>query len=369
MQRSDKTDLFTTVVMAHPRRAEAAFRLARSIGPSVRVVFDPDPNGPPSSSRTAARAWRYCDATVGHHLVVQDDVLPSPKLIESVNHAIAAHPTAALAFYANSNSWHGAAARAALLAGYGWVSWVPQEYFPTVAAVLPCDIAHEFAELAERQNAEDGDGDGKDDDEVMRLFLASKQRPALVRTSALVEHRATPSIMGYDIAGLRRSVCLAASDEFPGNGQGCLQELSAWPNFAYRRALLRMPSKHNRTDLRTRTRANHLMTVGLTWDDVCALSDELWRDLPTIPERNARARRYMRELCLASYTLGWTLAAIQGPAVTLPRWSPAADASLRSYAEGGLAYQSAVDLWVDHFDIVINFMWRVLELGRTRTCL
>jgi len=369
MQRPDKTDLFTTVVMAHPRRAEAAYRLARSIGPSVRIIFDPDPNGPPSSSRTAARAWRYCDATVSHHLVVQDDVMALPSLVESVNRAIAAHPTAALAFYANSNSWHGAAARAALLAGYRWVSWVPQEYFPTVATVLPCDIAHEFAELAERQNAEDGDADGKDDDEVMRFYLASKEHPALVRTSALVEHRATPSIMGYDIAGIRRSVCLAEPDEFSDTEQRCLWELTAWPNFAYRRALLRMPSTHSRTGLRTRTRANHLMTVSLTWDDVCALSDELWRELPKIPERNARARRYLRELCLASYTLGWALAAIQGPVVKPLSWPPAADASLRSYAEGGLAYQSAVDLWADQSDIVINFMWRVLEIGRTRACL
>lgn len=366
MQHPAKTDLFTTVVMAHPRRAEAANLLARSLGPGARVIFDPDPDGPPSSSRAAARAWQYCDATVSHHLVLQDDVVPTPLLLESVGRAIAAYPDAALALYANSNSWHGAAARVALLAGYGWVSRVPQEYFPTVAAVLPCHIAHEFAELAERQGSADGDADGRMDDVLMCSFLASRQYRALVRTSALVEHKAMPSIMGNDIDGIRRSVCLAAPDEFPDAGERHLPELPALPNFTNRRASLKMPSKHSPTGLLKQDRAHHLMTVGLHWDDLCALSNELWQELPRIPEPNATARSYLQELCLASYTLGWTLAAVQGPGPGPPPRLPATNAALRSYAEAGLAFQSAVDLWADHFDIVINFMWRVLELGRTR---
>ena len=330
----------------------------------MRVIFDPDPDGPPSSLRAAAHAWQYCDATVSHHLVLQDDVEPTPVLLESVGRAIAAYPDAALALYANSNSWHGAAARVALLAGYGWVSWMPQQYFPTVAAVLPCHVAHEFAELAEQQGS--GDAYGRHDDELMLSFLTSGQYRALVRTSALVEHKAMPSIMGNDTEGIRRSVCLAAPDEFPAAGEKHLPELPAWPNFAYRRAMLKMPSKRSRTGLRRQDRAHHLITVGLHWEDLCALSNELWHELPRIPEPTATARRYLQELCLASYTLGWTLAAIQGPGPWSPPRLPSTDAPLRSYAEAGLAYQSAVDRWADHFDILINFMWRVLELGRTR---
>lgn len=366
MRHPAKNDLFTTVVMAHPKRAESASKLARTVGSGVRVIFDPDPDGPPSSSRAAARAWRYCDTTAGHHLVLQDDVVPTPHLLESVGRAISAYPDAVLALYANSNSWHGGAARVALLAGYGWVNWAPLEYFPTVAAVMPCRIAHEFAELAERQDGVDSDADARKDDMLMRSFLADRKYRALVRTSALVEHRAMVSIAGNDMNEVRRSVRLAAPDDVPDARESLLAEVPAWPNFAYRRAVLKMPVKHDRSSFRTQGRADHLMSVGLRWDEVRALSDELWKELPSIPERNSTARRFAEELCLASYTAGWTLAAVQGPGVGRPLRSPATDAALRSYAEAGLAYESAVDLWADHFDILVDFMWWLVEIGRTR---
>lgn len=366
MHHCAEAGLFTTVVMAHPRRTEAANRLAASVGPGARVIFDPDPDGPPSSSRAAARAWRYCDGTAGHHLVLQDDVVPTPLLLESVGRAISAYPDAALALYANSSSWHGAAGRVALLAGFGWVDYVPLEYFPTVAAVLPCAVAHEFAELAERQSGLDGDEDGAKDDMLMRTFLASRPCRALVRTSALVEHGTMPSIAGNDITEVRRSVCLAAPDAFPAAVERRLPELPAWPNFAYGSAKLKTPAEHDPTSWQTLSRADHLLNVGLPWDEVCALADKLWPAPPGIADQNDTARRYLQELCLASYTAGWSLAAVQEPGSGPPARTPLTDAALRSYAEAGLAYESAVDLWAEHFDALIEFIWRALELGRNR---
>ena len=254
----------------------------------------------------------------------------------------------------------------ALLAGYGWVSWVPLEYFPTVAAVLPCHIAHEFAELAERQGSADIEADGRKDDMLMRSFLESRQYRSLVRTAALVEHKTMPSIAGNNVDEVRQSVCLAMPDAFPAAGERHLPELPAWPNFAYGRAGLKTPSEHDRTSWQTLDRADHLLSVGLPWDEVCAVAAELWHELPRTPEQNATTRRYLQELCLASYTAGWSLAAIQGLGSGPPPRTSATDAALRSYAKAGLAYQSAVDLWADHFDILVGFMWRVLELGRTR---
>jgi hypothetical protein len=366
LQLPVETDLFTTVVMAHPRRAEAANQLARSIGHGARVIFDPDPDGPPSSSRAAARAWRHCDSTVSHHLVLQDDVVPTPLLLESVARAISAHPDSALALYANSNSWHGGAARVALLAGYGWVSWVPLEYFPTVAAVLPCHIAHEFADIAEQQGGAAIDSDDRKDDMLMRSFLESRKYRALVRTSALVEHKTMPSIAGNDVNEVRRSVCLAAPDEFSTARESFLSGLLAWPNFAYHRARLKLPSKQGRSGFQTQEREDHLMAVGLHWDDLCAMAAELRLELPEIPARHATQQRFLQELFLASYTAGWSLAAVQGPGARPPRRTPVAEAALRSYAEAGLTYQSAVEQWADHFGVLIDFMWRALELARSR---
>lgn len=171
---------YSTAIMAHPRRAEQARRLVGQLAGQpcdAEIIFDPDPDGPPTALRTAARAWRHCPPGVSHNLVVQDDATIAPGLADAVATAITQHPQAALALFATSTSWNGAASRVALLAGYDWITSVPDEWFPTVALVMPCAIAHEFADLAERNMQADDLGD----DLLLARFLAERGYAGLVR--------------------------------------------------------------------------------------------------------------------------------------------------------------------------------------------
>jgi hypothetical protein len=349
------------VVMAHPSRADAASRLVRQLDGTAEIVFDPDPDGPPTALRTAARAWRRCPPGSSHHLVLQDDIAVAPTLVSSVTRAVRQHPAAALALYANSTSWNGAVARVGVLAGYQWVTSVPGEWFPTQGIVLPCRAAHEFADLARRHS---GDGDGLGDDTLMAGFLAQRGHTGLIRTTNLVDHIGMPSIMGNDDQGIRRSVCFEADLPADGVTGDHLAGLPAWPAFAYRRALLRMPSGHGRQRWQTRTRTEHLATVGISWPEIGTLAGKAYADLPVPPERRARCLRFLRELCLASYTLGWVVSAVPGSPAS--GRSPLMAAALRSYVEAGLGYQRAVDLWTDHSDLLMELARHALEAGMSR---
>jgi hypothetical protein len=359
---SGNASRYSAAIMAHPRRAEPARRLADELaGQSceAEIIFDPDPDGPPTALRTAARAWQHCPPGVSHHLVLQDDVTIAPGLAGAVATAITQHPQAALALFANSTSWNGAASRVALLAGYGWVPSVPDEWFPTMAAVMPCAMAHEFAALTERNVQVKDLGD----DLLLARFLADRGYCGLVRTANLVEHCELTSIVGNDDQGIRRSVCF-----WPGAGEAAgsaVGEVPAWPNFAYRRSLLRMPSGHGRQRWQTRTRSEQLAITGISWPEVGVLSRQVYADLTRLPERRARCHRFLRELCLACITLGWAVAATRGPdsASSLPR-SPRADAALRAYVEAGLSHQPAIDQWAGELGLLTEFAARIVELGR-----
>jgi hypothetical protein len=354
------------VVMCHPRRAESAGRLAARLGRGTEQVFDPEPDAAPSALRTAARAWARCDGTSTHHAVVQDDIEPTANLWPLMENAIRTHPSTVLTFYANSTSWNGASARAAVLTGHTWVPPVPGEYFPTLATVMPCPLAHDFAELAaahlSRQET--------DDDEVLADFLADRGVPALLRCPNLVEHRDLPSLSGWDadprrpdmFGGVRRSVCFQPRTHLP-TVESVLASPPAWAQFNQRRALLRMPSLLGRTRWQTQSRAAQLKVLGISGARLQHLSDAWFEQLPSLPERRGAVRLLIRELYLAGYGLGWVVAGVRPGAPEPPGHSPANDAALSTLVESGLAKDAAVLRWREHWDALTEIVWAAFHEG------
>lgn len=194
------------VVMTHPKRREAAEKLALTAPPgALRVVMDPDPTGTPSVLRTALAAWSSIEEGATHQLVIQDDMMLSENFFERVRLAIKAMPHAALALFALWDSRNGAAVRWGAMTGARWVGAV-NEYFPCVAIVLPRPIAEGFVSYGRARLG------AWPDDILMYRYLREHDVPRYVSVPNLAEHEDRGSISGNAFRGPRRSVCFLPSD-------------------------------------------------------------------------------------------------------------------------------------------------------------
>ncbi|MFE6127036.1 NAD-dependent epimerase/dehydratase family protein [Streptomyces sp. NPDC056437] len=202
-------------VMVHPRRMHIAMELIRSARRGfLDIVLDPEPEAP-VSLRTAIRAWASVPRWATHHLVLEDDALLSTGFTEQAERAAAAAPDDAIAFYSNWNARNGGAVRLGALAGARWVTSAA-EYTPTVALMLPAEIAEGFEPYARRY------GDEWPDDVVMARYLSQAGVRTLIAVPNLVQHGTQPSLSDNDFHGLRLAACLAPD---PGNRPWCLSEL------------------------------------------------------------------------------------------------------------------------------------------------
>ena len=200
---------FSTAVMAHPRRREEAERL-RDAYPelNVTVVFDPDPNGPPATLRTARLAWAAVADDATHHLVLQDDVLLCRDFPAAVRQALCRAPEGALALFA---AWSMATAQAMRLAALAGASWTPvvDDWTPTQALVLPAQQARDFAEHARELP------DNRPDNRAMATFLAERGLTTYVSIPNLVEHAHSSSLLANDLLhGVRSSTAFAGDQTF-----------------------------------------------------------------------------------------------------------------------------------------------------------
>lgn len=196
-------------VMTHPRRAEAARRLAESLpGLAAAVVVDPRPEGPPSTLRTSLAAWAAVPGWATHHLVLQDDADPRPGLVEALTALVGAHPAEPLSLFCEWGSATATMARWAALGGYGLAECVDQ-YVPTVGIVLPAATARELVAAVGPGGQQEEPDDEEPDDEALARFLERTGRAALVTVPNLVEHDGELSLVGNGHRmGVRRSVLL-----------------------------------------------------------------------------------------------------------------------------------------------------------------
>ncbi|SEB31418.1 hypothetical protein SAMN04490356_0434 [Streptomyces melanosporofaciens] len=322
-------------VMVHPRRMEAALGLVRSARRGfLDIVLDPEPEAP-VSLRTAMRAWASVPRWATHHLVLEDDAQLSSGFAEQAERAATAAPDDAIAFYSNWNARNGGAVRLGALAGARWVTSAA-EYTPTVALMLPADIAEGFAPYARRH------GDEWPDDVVMARYLSHAGVRTLIAVPNLVQHGDLPSLSGNDFHGLRLAACLAPD---PGDRPWCLADLvdpAVVPYFEFGVAQCQItyPGQDRRLTVGSRRFAPYL---GI---DTVRCSAELVQALTSDPGlahsiSSALPSRTVEELWNAAYVLGFLGQRHGGgddveKQIATWRSDPLVDSALHTLGPGGL---------------------------------
>ncbi|WP_153262594.1 NAD-dependent epimerase/dehydratase family protein [Nonomuraea phyllanthi] len=293
-------------VMAHPKRREAAARLA---GDLFDVVTDPDPGGRPSAFRTSLLAWSSIPDESTHHILLHDDMVLSSTFFERAERAARAMPEAALALFAFWNSRNGAAVRQGALAGARWVAGAG-EYTPVAALLLPKQVAEGYVEWAR------GRGDTWPDDVLMGRYLRQAGVPVYVAVPSLAEHEDLASLVDNDFQGLRRSPCFFSDDPLADQGEaGSPLDLPVIPFFkrGVAQCAVRVPGTDRWRDLRCE---DYLVGLGIDADALRA---------------RAGAGRHW-PLWLTAYTMGVVHRGERGDARVL-------DEALTTMGPGGLCHE------------------------------
>lgn len=215
-------------VMAHPKRAAAAYALAdRLAGFGAEVVFDPEPDGPPSALRAARAAWSRVGEHATHHLVLQDDALPVEDFPLRLNALIEAAPDAALCLFTEWGSRTSHSVRVAALLGHT-LAPVVDDYTPCVALVLPAEAARGFESYVQAKVKV-----GAPDDVALLNYLAEIGLRTLVPVANLVDHREDVSLVGNNVMGIRSAVCLPPPGQVPTAPFSVLSGMDALPYYDF----------------------------------------------------------------------------------------------------------------------------------------
>jgi hypothetical protein len=314
----------SVTIMSHPRRSREASALARQLE-GARVVVDPEPGDQPTPLKTALHAWRAVEPGATHHLVVQDDVSLSEGFLQRVRVGVALFPDSAIAFYCNWNSVNGAVTRLASAVGATWAQETGAEYFPTLAMVLPSRFLDAYLEFAAPFA-----GLWRDDDELMREFLASRGISAVLSVPSLVEHGQLKSLAGNASHGVRRAACFSTVPA--GSREGLAHSIAHIPWLKAGRVLsmIREPA---RAEYRRGPVTELLAALSLNADDLRCRFESL-----TGLER-ARADlggMFVYSLWLVSYLMGVVVASGGVPVNVLAEGMPprAGSAGLDTLADG-----------------------------------
>lgn len=190
----------SAVVMAHPRRAEAARALAERIAlPDVRIVLDPDPQGPPRPSRTSRAACAAIAPDATHLVLVQDDAVIREDFAEHVRELAAHRPDDPVSLFATWCSRTSFAGRLALHAG-ATLTEICDGYTPSVALLLPRKLALAVAET---------EPDVRQADVAIGTVLVAHGARPLLAVPTAADHAEGPSLIGNDPKGRRHSVLYA----------------------------------------------------------------------------------------------------------------------------------------------------------------
>lgn len=183
-------------IMAHPDRAEQVDALRAALGAPVPVGWDTE--GPPARDperiwRTARRAWGLHDPGSDWHLLLQDDVIPAPGLLEVVARGLAHAPArAVVSLYVGTGRplprvWErlgGEADRA----GAAWI--VGPRAMWGVALAVPTALVPGMIEWSDRQR-------GIPDDMRVGRWARNHRLEAWFPWPSLVDHPDDASIIGH----------------------------------------------------------------------------------------------------------------------------------------------------------------------------
>jgi len=123
-------------VMAHPKRSDAAERLARQVD-ADDVVWDTNDD----EWDTGRRALAVYDRTKMHHIVLQDDALPIDGFRDHAIAALKQHPDTLVSFYLGTSrppQWQPAVDDACMRAEDAGAAWIEApELLHGVAIAIP----------------------------------------------------------------------------------------------------------------------------------------------------------------------------------------------------------------------------------------
>jgi hypothetical protein len=196
----DDPVVLSVVIMHHPRRRDRIPTLLAACRPlPVRVITDPEPDGPPSPLRTAKRAWAAIAPGATHHVVLQDDVLPAAGFAGHLSRVLAARPADGITLSVQQTSPRNSyAVRRAALAGRAFAVMSAVEWTPTLALALPVAQAEELARfLAGLPDSH------VDDDQLVTAFSAKHDLQVVATVPNLVEHADVVSLSIYGNEGRR----------------------------------------------------------------------------------------------------------------------------------------------------------------------
>lgn len=183
-------------IMAHPDRAERVDKLRESLGTLVPVGWDAE--GPPARDpdrvwRTARRAWRLHEPAADWHLLLQDDAIVAPDLLEAVAKGLDhAPPQAIVSLYLGTGRpipwvWERLGTRADL-EGAAWI--VGPRAMWGVAVALPTALIDEMVAYADTQH-------GIPDDMRVGRWARRKRLQAWFPWPCLVDHPDGASLVGH----------------------------------------------------------------------------------------------------------------------------------------------------------------------------
>lgn len=320
----------STVIMAHPRRQAAAQRLSEAHpGLAAGVVTDPEPQGPPSALRTARLAWQAVRPDATHHLVLQDDVVLPPGFADIVAELVAERPGAAVSLFTEWGSRTANAIRTAALLGHDWAP-VVDDYLPSVALVLPAELALGFEEYASAKATPEAT-----DDVTLLDYLSGVEKT--VPVTGPVDHANPPSLVGNDVMGPRSAACLAPRTAAHGPGaRSTLPMMTTVPYFCWweQLAVAYVQDTKSPDGWRREPADEALLRRGIGRDQVL---DALRTALDTVQHRQFIHDRVSDVLLAEVWTTAYTLGAVAqelGGAPDLAR-TPAR-AALATLAPGAL---------------------------------
>ncbi|TMC09011.1 MAG: hypothetical protein E6J41_11565 [Chloroflexi bacterium] len=343
----------SVAIMTHPRRLAMAEALAERLGCQPAIALDPEPDGPPSSSRSAAVAWGLAPAWATHHLVLQDDAQPAPGFLPAVREAVAAHPEIPVSLYAHWNSWNGALARLALRCGRAGSELIPTEHVPTVALVMPRPLAADFAGFAARVPAE------VPDDEAVSIFARRHGLRGCLVVPNLVEHAGVESLAGNDRRDEeRRSACFLPERPSPAAGILRVAEVPVLPFLRWGEPAAVVEDVPGRWI--TVSGPEALWALGL---DEEPLWDGCARAVAALPAAAAglaaaASGRLLSSLWLTGYLEGAVLADLGADPT-----AAGVRSSTRSLVLGGLGGRGVRDQLRRHLDALVGLADRATELG------
>lgn len=174
-------------IMAHPSRKEWVEEIKTKMNEDIHVEWDRKI----SLWDTARRAWLSFDPTATHHLVLQDDIIPSKNLRAAVEKAIEYTPDLPFCLFIYEDYFINNQKKKYDEAYHSNGAWLRTKLTVLAPAiVMPTKYIQEMVLFGDKQKHLPAD------DTKIAAFFNKKNLDILITVPSLVEHRGSISLVG-----------------------------------------------------------------------------------------------------------------------------------------------------------------------------